>query len=78
MGLWNRETSEEIAKAINTCARFILPSLNGIGFRCIQRAYKAIIKRLMQQYTAFVASGYHPKIFGETTVIIIPKPEKPD
>lgn len=50
-------TNDEIVKAINSLARTKAPGPDGIGFRCIQQAYRGIPERMNQLYCTLGTMG---------------------
>ena len=69
---------EELERLLKETSNSSAPGSSGIGWLLVKRAWPVIEEVLTSVYNACIALGHHPSRWKEATVVVIPKPDKPD
>ena len=69
---------EELERLLKETSNSSAPGSSGIGWHLVKRAWPVIDEVLTSVYNACLNLGYHPSRWKEATVVVIPKPDKPD
>ena len=69
---------EELERLLKETSNSSAPGSSGIGWLLVKRAWPIIDNVLTSVYNACILLGHHPARWKEATVVVIPKPDKPD
>jgi hypothetical protein len=75
---WPTFSPAETHQAIFTSSPSKAPGLDGITFACLHQAYLAIPTHFDCLYAPLGTAGYYPQSWQQATIVVIPKPNKPD
>ena len=69
-------TRNKVEQALSGTSNKSAPGPSGIGYKLVKWAFAAHLEFILDIYTSALRLGHHP--WTSTTVVIIPKPNKPD